>query len=88
MLGIGISYRRSDSKAMIHRIVDRLIAHYGEDAVFPGIGDIPSGVDFRQHLDETLRARPPAGSPSSPPDGRAKVVKASMTNSIRYRKTW
>ena len=41
---------------MIHRIVDRLIAHYGEDAVLPDIDDIPPGIDFRQHLDETLHS--------------------------------
>ncbi len=51
---IAISYRRSDSEAMTGRIFDRLIAHYGKDAVFRDIDDIPLGIDFRQHINETL----------------------------------
>ncbi len=51
---ISISYRRADSEAMTGRIFDRLIAHYGKDAIFRDIDDIPLGIDFRQHINETL----------------------------------
>jgi hypothetical protein len=52
---IVISYRRSDSSAITGRIVDRLISYYGEESVFMDIDNIPIGVDFRSHIDETLR---------------------------------
>jgi len=51
---IAISYRRADSEAMTGRIFDRLIARYGKDAIFRDIDDIPVGIDFRQHINETL----------------------------------
>jgi WD40 repeat protein len=51
---IAISYRRSDSEAMTGRVFDRLIAHYGKDAIFRDIDDIPLGIDFRQHINEIL----------------------------------
>ena len=38
---IAISYRRADSEAMTGRIFDRLIAHYGKEAIFRDIDDIP-----------------------------------------------
>jgi hypothetical protein len=56
-----------------HRVVDRLIAHYGEDAVFPDIVDIPP--DVVAITSTRRRPRPPSYSPSSAQDGRAKVVK-------------
>ena len=51
---ISISYRRADSEAITGRIFDRLIAHYGKDAIFRDIDNIPIGTDFRQHISETL----------------------------------
>src|SRR5580693_3054760 len=51
---IAISYRRADSEAMTGRIFDRLIAHYGKEAIFRDIDDIPPGIDFRVHINETL----------------------------------
>lgn len=54
MSKISISYRRADSEAMTGRIFDRLIAHYGKEAIFRDIEDIPAGIDFRQHINETL----------------------------------
>lgn len=51
---ITISYRRADSEAMTGRIFDRLIANYGRDAIFRDIENIPAGIDFRQHINETL----------------------------------
>src|SRR5271154_960107 len=52
---ISISYRRADSEAMTGRIFDRLISHFGKDAIFRDIDDIPPGIDFRVHINETLR---------------------------------
>ena len=51
---IAISYRRSDSAATAGRIFDRLTAHYGDEAVFMDIDDIPFGIDFRSHIREVL----------------------------------
>ena len=51
---IAISYRRADSEAMTGRIFDRLIAHYGKEAIFRDIDDIPPGIDFRLHINQTL----------------------------------
>ncbi len=50
-----ISYRRSDSMAITGRIFDRLVQHFGADAIFMDIDDIPFGVDFREHIDNTIR---------------------------------
>jgi hypothetical protein len=52
---ISISYRRADSEAMTGRIFDRLIAHFGKDAIFRDIDDIPPGIDFRVHINDVLR---------------------------------
>lgn len=49
---IFISYRRADSKYVVDRIRDRLIAAYGEEAVFRDIESIPLGVNFSDVLDE------------------------------------
>jgi len=49
-----ISYRRSDSSAITGRIFDRLSHHYGEDSVFMDVDSIPIGIDFRNHIQETL----------------------------------
>jgi adenylate cyclase len=51
---IVISYRRRDSEAMTGRIFDRLVAHYGRDAVFRDIDNIPAGIDFRAHITDVL----------------------------------
>jgi hypothetical protein len=52
---IAISYRRSDSSAIAGRICDRLVAHFGEESVFMDIDNIPFGIDFRGHIQETLQ---------------------------------
>ena len=51
---ITISYRRGDSGIITGRIFDRLVSHYGKNAVFRDIDNIPAGVDFRERIDETL----------------------------------
>lgn len=52
---IAISYRRSNSSAIAGRICDRLVAHFGEKSVFMDIDNIPFGIDFRSHIQETLQ---------------------------------
>lgn len=52
---ICLSYRRSDSAAMTGRIFDRLVAHYGRDAIFIDIDSIPYGVDFREHIQTAFK---------------------------------
>jgi adenylate cyclase len=54
MLKIVISYRRRDTGAITGRIFDRLVAHYGRDAVFLDIDNIPPGIDFRAHITDAL----------------------------------
>jgi hypothetical protein len=51
---ITISYRREDSLDITGRIFDRLAAHFGRDAVFRDIDNIPPGADFRKHIDIVL----------------------------------
>ena len=54
MSKIVVSYRRSDSQAIAGRIVDRLIAEFGEQSVFMDVDNIPFGIDFRQHIQSVL----------------------------------
>jgi TIR domain len=54
MATIVISYRRDDSKWIAGRIYDRLENHYGNGNVFMDIDSIPFGLDFRDHIRETL----------------------------------
>jgi formylglycine-generating enzyme required for sulfatase activity len=51
LMKIFISYRRADSKYVVDRIRDRLIAAYGEDSVFRDIESIPLGKNFSNVLD-------------------------------------
>src|SRR5436305_5504247 len=59
---IAISYRRQDSSPVAGRLYDRLQAEFGKGSVFMDFDSIPYGVDFREHIKQTL--------------GRAKVVVA------------
>jgi len=54
MSKIFLSYRRDDSAGIAGRIYDRLRAHFGSDAVFMDIDNIPFGVDFREHIDTAV----------------------------------
>ena len=54
MAKIFLSYRRQDSAAMAGRIYDRLRLHFGNDAVFMDIDNIPFGVNFRKHIDAAV----------------------------------
>jgi CheY-like chemotaxis protein len=51
---IAISYRRRDTEAITGRIFDRLVEHYGRDAIFLDIDNIPPGIDFRAHITDAL----------------------------------
>ena len=54
MTRIIISYRRDDSLDMTGRIFDRLTGHFGREAIFRDIDNIPPGDDFRRHIDGVL----------------------------------
>ena len=55
MPNIILSYRRDDTGAIAGRIFDRLVGHYGVDQVFMDIDSIPLRLDFREHIQETLK---------------------------------
>jgi len=52
---IAISYRRQDSNPVAGRLYDRLQAEFGKGNVFMDFDSIPYGVDFREHIKETLQ---------------------------------
>jgi hypothetical protein len=52
---IAISYRRQDSSPVAGRLYDRLQAEFGKGSVFMDFDSIPYGVDFREHIKQTLR---------------------------------
>jgi len=51
-----ISYRRSVTAGVAGRIFDRLVARFGHDSIFMDVDHIPFGIDFRDHIRETLLA--------------------------------
>jgi hypothetical protein len=51
---IAISYRREDSLAVAGRLYDRLQAKFGKKNVFMDFDSIPPGVDFREHIRQTI----------------------------------
>jgi formylglycine-generating enzyme required for sulfatase activity len=51
---IFISYRRSDSEDVAGRIYDRLVGHFGKDAIFKDVDAIPIGVDVRDYINDSL----------------------------------
>jgi hypothetical protein len=53
---IAISYRREDSTSIAGRLHDRLRAEFGKENVFMDFDSIPYGVDFRDHIAQTLEA--------------------------------
>jgi hypothetical protein len=52
---IAISYRRQDSNPVAGRLYDRLQAEFGKGNVFMDFDSIPYGVDFRDHIRQTLK---------------------------------
>lgn len=55
MAKILLSYRRADTRAVVGRVYDRLAAHYGAEALFLDVDDIPYGSDFRVHIAGVMR---------------------------------
>jgi len=53
---IFISYRRVDSEGYAGRIYDRLVLHFGDDAIFMDVDDIPAGVDFVEYLENEVQS--------------------------------
>ncbi len=52
MLGIFVSYRRSDSEGEAGRLFDDLVRHFGEHSVFMDVAAIEAGRDFRKAIEE------------------------------------
>jgi hypothetical protein len=52
---IAISYRRQDSSSVAGRLYDRLQNEFGKGSVFMDFDSIPYGVDFRDHIKQTLQ---------------------------------
>jgi energy-coupling factor transporter ATP-binding protein EcfA2 len=50
-----ISYRRTDNPDGAARIYERLMQHFGRDAIFYDQISIPYGEDFRRFIDEQIR---------------------------------
>ena len=55
MTGIVISYRRSDTAAIVGRVADRLRAQFGADQVFLDVDTIPLGANYRAHVEQRIR---------------------------------
>jgi hypothetical protein len=51
---IFISYRRQGSGDVTGRIYDRLVQHFGREAIFKDVDSIPFGVDFRKFLGDEV----------------------------------
>jgi len=49
-----LSYRREDTAWIAGRVHDRLKDHFGEDNVFMDIDSIPFGLDFCEHIQDSL----------------------------------
>jgi pyruvate/2-oxoglutarate dehydrogenase complex dihydrolipoamide acyltransferase (E2) component len=49
-----ISYRRQDSGDVTGRIYDRLVQHFGREAIFKDVDSIPLGVDFRKFISDAV----------------------------------
>ena len=53
---IFISYRRADSAGYAGRIYDRLVAHFGKDALFMDVDTIEAGLDFIEVLENAVQS--------------------------------
>jgi len=53
---IFISYRRKDSADITGRIVDRLVAKFGNNNILRDIDSIPLGVNFAAYIDKLLQS--------------------------------
>jgi formylglycine-generating enzyme required for sulfatase activity len=53
---IFISYRRTDTAGYAGRIYDRLVTHFGQDAVFMDVDTIEAGLDFVEVLQNAVQS--------------------------------
>jgi formylglycine-generating enzyme required for sulfatase activity len=53
---IFISYRRADSAGYAGRIYDRLVANFGDDAIFMDVDTIEGGTDFITVLEDAVQS--------------------------------
>lgn len=56
LMGVFISYRRSDASSAAGRLYDRLAQHFGAEAVFIDIDTIAPGDDFEHVITTTLQS--------------------------------
>lgn len=49
-----VSYRREDSREITGRICDRLNNEFGKRSIFRDVDSIPAGVDFREHISQSV----------------------------------
>ena len=54
MTMIMVSYRRADAQDMAGRISDYLIGKYGEKSVFFDVNSIPTGVNYRNRIENAI----------------------------------
>jgi hypothetical protein len=54
---IFLSYRREESAEICGRMYDRLESLLGSGRVFKDVDNIPSGVDFRAHINAALQCQ-------------------------------
>lgn len=54
MAGIFISYRREDTAGQTGRLFDRLVNHFGRDAVFMDVAGIEPGIDFVDAIETAI----------------------------------
>ncbi len=55
MSKIFISYRRVDSGATCDRMYERLVSHFGKNAIFKDVDSIAKGAHFPQVLATTIQ---------------------------------
>jgi len=53
---IFINYRRADSEGYAGRIYDRLVPHFGKEAIFMDVDAIPAGMDFVEVLEDAVQS--------------------------------
>ena len=49
-----VCYRRDDSSDAAGRLYDRLVSEFGPEHVFKDVDSIPPGIDYREHIADTL----------------------------------
>ena len=52
---IFISYRRDDSADTVGRMYDRLVLHFGREAIFKDVDSIPFGANFARYIGDVVK---------------------------------